>query len=79
MLLNLTSSQSEVTKTIKLEGDAFTTPIDLEDLNSYIREFAQDNGVTESSVSYEVLPYQRIVRFYRKYKNVTGRNVDIRV
>ncbi len=50
----LTTSQSSATETIELEGDPLATEIDNEDLNAWIREFAQDNGVTESSVRYEV-------------------------
>lgn len=50
----LSSSLTDTTETIEVEGDLFTTDIDLEDLNAWIREFAQDNGVPESSVSYEV-------------------------
>ena len=50
----LSSSLTDTTETIEVEGDLFTTDIDLEDLNTWIREFAQDNGVPKSSVSYEV-------------------------
>jgi hypothetical protein len=56
MKLHLTSSLTSAIETIIIAGDALTTEIDLEDLNAYIREFANDHGVTESSVSYEVLP-----------------------
>lgn len=50
----LSSSLTDTTETIEVEGNLFTTDIDLEDLSAWIREFAQDNGVPESSVSYEV-------------------------
>ena len=52
----LSSTETKAQETIQLEGSAFTTEIDIEDLNTWIREFAKDNGVPESSVSYEVLP-----------------------
>ena len=56
MKLIITSTLTTATETIELEGNALTTPIDTEDLNTYIREFANDHEITESSVTYEVLP-----------------------
>jgi hypothetical protein len=56
MKLVLTTKLSCAKEVIEIEGFAFADPIDNEDLNAYIREFAKDNNVTESSVEYEVLP-----------------------
>lgn len=54
MKLILTSTLTKSAEIIKLEGNALTTPINIEDLFTYIREFAAANEVTEFSVSYEV-------------------------
>jgi hypothetical protein len=51
----LKSSQTDATEIIEVEGDAFTTEIDNEDLNAWIREYAESNEVTEDSVAYEVV------------------------
>lgn len=50
----LKSTQTDAIMTVKLEGNAFTTEVDNEDLGAWIREYAEENGVNEASVSYEV-------------------------
>jgi|GEM_PF-6118239 len=56
MKIIITSHLISAKEIIEVEGNALTTPLDDEDLNSWTREFAQDNNVPESSVTYEVVP-----------------------
>lgn len=50
----LKSNRTDVVEVKKVEGNVFTTEIDSEEINSWIREFARDNRVTESSISYKI-------------------------